>query len=535
MERLLPVIEGGVFSRYLAIRLTHSPDDYIKNNKNVRIFINFNGDNPTGHYKLDLGCSMGFAVAGNLLLLDSWENMINAQLKRKDSSQNSNRSLFRNVRFQDGPLPVNSVAEWNMPECDTFECDYVSSVRPLLSHIDDVVDRTTLSSILLTLQHSGSPGRDQLDCLRRVSHMIFITAMQLRQLLGVYKDAGFRADLFICFFMRVVDMHNEKLFRIRFEDPKELHAIQRRLGFVTYFPCIQPENAEFELDFTIKDERLAMHTILTLWSKEGMRKQTQNIVDFSYIHANGRKDPLPSGVPRSWATLKSIPSEGVFRCRYVCAPEDRSFTFRRALLETLGYWEMPVMDESDVMWRMGLHEAPEDALGFVEFLLSHGKDVCTVYREIDGFGGNGVITLRELEDGYKKMVGKKPSSSLNDWQKRSVKAVFRFLDKSGEGEVSFIEWCVLLNLYDEIKSCISEFVQYCELMYGPDLKDIWDNLDADGSGEIDQEEWDDAVQGIGFFGPSRPIFNFLDKDHGGSISLEELEELSAFLSKPCVA
>jgi Ca2+-binding EF-hand superfamily protein len=324
--------------------------------------------------------------------------------------------------------------------------------------------------------------------------------------------------------MRVVDIHNEKLFRIRFDDQEDVTAIQNRLGFATFFPFIQPEQAKFAFNFANNDERFAAHFIFTLMQKENLG----NVIDFSYTLADGTKDNLTTGIPRFWWALKTIPTQGVFRCEYVCAPDERDFATRKMLLQSFGSWSIPDVEEDDVHWRMGLHEAPADVLEFVEFVVGRSLDFLDVYRKFDGPRGNGQITLREMEEGYKRLLAK-PELSTKD--KEVITAVFRYLDRSGEGEVSIGEWSVLGYLYDEINMCIFEFVQFCERTFGPDLADTWAYLDDDGSGAITAEEWEAAVHGVGFFGPTMPIFNFLDKDDEGTLSLDEFAALEEFASK----
>ena len=45
-------------------------------------FYNFNPENATGHYRLNLGDCMSFAVAQQMLLLDRWETSLLQQLDR---------------------------------------------------------------------------------------------------------------------------------------------------------------------------------------------------------------------------------------------------------------------------------------------------------------------------------------------------------------------------------------------------------------------------------------------------------------------
>merc|ERR1712110_551624 len=96
--------------------------------------------------------------------------------------------------------------------------------------------------------------QSKLDVLHLLSHLMYLTAFQMRAVLGCFKDEAERAEVFVTFFFRVVDIWNSKVFRVRFSDADELRHLQERLGYATFFPFIQPENAQFELDYSYHDQ-----------------------------------------------------------------------------------------------------------------------------------------------------------------------------------------------------------------------------------------------------------------------------------------
>merc|ERR1719353_2078588 len=137
-------------------------------------------------------------------------------------------------------------------------------------------------------------------------------------------------------------MHNEKVFRVRFENQDELALLRHRLGYVLMFPFIQPEQSCFNLNFAHYDERVAAVLLLQLSAKESMH----NLREPSFLKDDGTVDPFVLGVPRSWSTDASkLPPSGLFRCTYNCAPEDRCYDFRKQMMRELGGWPVQVAEK----------------------------------------------------------------------------------------------------------------------------------------------------------------------------------------------
>merc|ERR1719163_987140 len=95
-----------------------------------------------------------------------------------------------------------------LPESDVLEFDYVSTKRPNLD--SRMLDTETFDSVLISLQSTACSEIDQLAALRNVSNLMFISSLQFRQLMGIYKDIVPRTELFILFFFRIADIYNEK-------------------------------------------------------------------------------------------------------------------------------------------------------------------------------------------------------------------------------------------------------------------------------------------------------------------------------------
>lgn len=502
--------------------------------------------NPTGQYKLDLSNCCDFGVAERLLLLDRWEASVDRRLERFDTSARNNRSHLRSERYQGRPLylRVNSVAEWNLPEGGLFEFDYVSNQRPpkackapdassegssgrrqIPEGEVETISIDLWEQALIKLHESKCSAESKVKVLRSISHNFWITCMHMRQLIGFFKNMANRSDVFVVFFLRIVDMYNAKLFSVRFEDRAEILALQERLGYAIFFPFMQPENYVFDLDLFFVDERLCASMLVALSGKEN----PGNIREPVYIKEDGVQDPLPLGVPRSWAEPSKMPKGGRFSGRYVCAPEYRKFDFRKQMSITYGYYPFEDITDDDIQYWTGLTEVPDDVREFLEFLMAiENMTVEKAFKLIDGVGGNGVITLKEWEEGIEEI---KCTKFDGKDKKQRLGEVFRYLDPGGEGSVSLDEWMILNALWKELELSIREFVQFLTLIFGDDLEECWCQIDEDNSGEMDLGEWLQAVEKIGYFGPARIVFNLLDNSDDGAISVEEFMVLEKYKPK----
>merc|ERR1719326_1054611 len=174
-----------------------------------------------------------------------------------------------------------------------------------------------------------------------VSHLVYFTSAQMREMLGAFQSESHRTEVFVLFFLRVVDIWNSKIFCVRFTEEAELVKLRQRLGYVLIFPFMQPENLKINVDLSHFDERLVLNILLKIAVKEGMG----NIRDPVFIDGNGVEDPLPLGVPRSWESWASCPKAGTFSGWYACAPENRKFKDRVALAENYASFKMDVLEE----------------------------------------------------------------------------------------------------------------------------------------------------------------------------------------------
>eukprot|EP00931_Biecheleriopsis_adriatica_P060178 TRINITY_DN36128_c0_g1_i1.p1 TRINITY_DN36128_c0_g1~~TRINITY_DN36128_c0_g1_i1.p1 ORF type:complete len:1545 (-),score=286.62 TRINITY_DN36128_c0_g1_i1:46-4680(-) len=522
MNHLLPCMPGDSSSRFLAMHQFPNMREFCKTYLTMETLLLFNYQNPTGHYKLNLGNSPEHAVAQRLMLLDRWECVVNKRYSRADISQRGNGSSTRNELIGGLPLSLcaNSVAEWSLPECDEFEFDYVTSYRPP-THAKALSDHLW-EYLMVQMYDSRCQAEDKLKVLRQISHNFFITSKHMRQMMGYFAESQHREEAFVMFYVRIVDMQNIKSCRVRFGKAEEVARLRNRLGHTFFFPFFQPENAVFELDLTYHDHRLCGNMIVGL----ALREKASNIRDAIWTKEDGTVDDFPMGVPRSWET--NIPTSGTFCCRYVCSADDRQFNYRKSLAQKNSYFPRDIT-EKDISWWTGLGEVPEDVIELLEYMISRVSSMEEAFHIIDGgepgTTSNDELTLREFEQGLKSMGCHKFDGP--DRQKR-IDAVFRYLDPGGEGSVSKKEWSVLDELWREFDLTIREFTQFLMFAFGPDLEDAWEVLDEDGSGEMDEEEFFQAIKNIGYFGPARVVFALLDGSDDGNISYDEFAVLERY-------
>lgn len=222
----------------------------------------------------------------------------------------------------------------------------------------------------------------------------------------------------------------------------------------------------------------------------------------------------------------SMPKGGTFKAFYNCAPEDMKFDLRKKAAESFGFFDCDGVQSKDVRWITGLTEVPSPVLDLLEFFISRYAHAAQAFDAFDGPGGNGVITMREFDEGLVEM-------NCHIWNNLRDKAklaeCFRYLDPGGEGSVSKEEWGVLEQLWNELHLSLKEFAQFVVMRYGMNLMDAWKAFDIDGQGELTEEEWLAACDNIDYFGPAKSVFAFMDAANNGDISWHEFKTLESFL------
>jgi len=522
ISKLFACLPTAEANRFFCHMMLATLTDILRTEQQMSNILDFNAANPSGKYKLDLDNCSAHAVAERLRLLDRWERIVDGRRGRIDVSQRHNRSHFRNESFQGRSLwpRFPSVADWPLPETSRLEVDYVTTQRP--GPDAECIDEELWAQLMACLMESPCDPENKLKVLRSISHYVWLTCFHVRQLIGCFRNPDHRVDVIVMFFSRVIDMWNEKVFRVRLT-PDEIRHVNERLGYATMFPYLQPENCRLALDMSYPDQRLVCNFLVRLEEKE----KPGNIQEYEMHYVNGEVDRFEMGIPRSWVELDSLPIEGVFHCYYNCAPEDRRFEFRRKNAETASFCTMSIVENS-VSWWASLNEAPVDVLYLLSWLVGKYTNMNKVFRALTGSTDpNKTFNLRQLEDfltqtGCTKFHGPDQHSR--------IAAIFRYLDPGREGSVSKHEFKAMEKLWQEMDLCIREFMFFVCHVFGDDMEELWAALDEDSSGVLTLQEWLRACEHVGYYGPADIVFKFIDSDDDGAIQFQELGVLEAIMT-----
>ena len=90
-------------------------------------------------------------------------------------------------------------------------------------------------------------------------------------------------------------------------------------------------------------------------------------------------------------------------------------------------------------------------------------------------------------------------------------------------QVAYQLWCLSC---EDLKLCIGETMLFCRRLFG-DAASSWAAL-SDGTATMTLEEWQEAWDTLGYFGPVAQVFAFLDKDGSGGCSSTAFEQLSKY-------
>lgn len=502
---------GNQLETYMCRRLIPSSCDYVRMLQKSASLFSFNANNPTGHYRLDLSNPIDYSVAEKLAILDNWETALRSRDGKPDVSQLGNFSHCRNVQYSNCPLP-RSFTEWIPVEFDVLELDYSSSKRPSnetsAPQAVPLADTVFEQLLRAMLQFVVSSSQAKLQALQQLSDKFFLNCSQLRQLVDLFKESGTRQCVFVCFFNRLVDIQNEKLVRARLAR-EEQASLMARLGYVSAFPYIQPEQMHIHLHLKNYDERLLMSLLLKLSIKENL----SNIRDPHLTNSDGSTDAFVLGVPKTWEQMSNVPKQGVFEADYMCKADDRNVKARKDFAEQFGGWNTHAEEISFVGF---LRKVPPDVVSLVSWLLVMTGSLSAAFPFVCP---GDQMSSREFEDGCKRNGFTK---FKGEEEKHRFQSVFRYMDSRTEGKITVKDWTNLKEVEEEICLSVKEVLSFSCRMFG-DPSNAWTVL-SDGRETLSLAEWEEAWDSVGYYGNVTEVFRFL-QDDTASWSADEFAQM----------
>lgn len=388
-----------------------------------------------------------------------------------------------------------------------------------------------MKRVLHSLYASKCTVAAKFAAVRAISQQVFLTCAQLRRILGLFEGPD-KVEIFVSLFARLVDLQNDKLWRAHLAITEAM-AIQERLGKVTTFPFIQPENSRFELNLEFHDERLCASLLKALDLKE---LSGQNLYDCKLVHASGKQDKLQGGLPGNWEEVENVPESGNLEAAYKCAPDDRDFAGRKELALKFGGFKVEAKDKT-MQWWSGLQEAPPDVLELLEFAQGAFASLEAAFDSVAEPADGGEVKLKHFVKGLQALNFRRFSSGPGaeedevDNEVPRMRKVFKYFDTVGEGTLTLSLWLAgLAPFWAESELCIQEFVAFCECTLGG-LSEAWTAIAA-GSDSVLFEE---GAQRIGYFGTLRPVearFGVLDGQRRAVGRTTFLKVLKPYRSMP---
>lgn len=498
MVSLLPGVHRSQLRLFLALTKLPRLREYIKVYKRCERLMVFNAECPTGRYNLNLAQPSDFAVAELLKMLDAWESSVAKAKGLEDRSKYGNWSSVRNCVHQS--ITVRSLTEWILPCSELLFLDFVTWRRPAKDTTTFPAERW--DEMMVQLAQAPLQQEAKVHVLRGLADRIYLSAAQCRQLVAVFGDRTFRLEALTFLLLRLSDPQNMKMIVSRIA-PDEWDELKLRLGTLTLFPYIQPEQYRFVFDTTIPEDRLAACLTVRMNLKESPGR-LGNLRQPRLVLTDKSEFAFDRGVPATWKDLQTIPN-GLLSWQYMAAPEDRSLDMRIENLLRYGGWNTEIQS-SKVIWWADVQAVPEAVSTFLVHVMRHFKhNLRAAFQMIDGPDGNGKLSLREFKDAFGRL----------GWRefKDSEKAVelFRYLDPDRGGSISWEQWQVMDNLLKELQLAILELLQYVDRTFGS-VEVAYEFLDKDGSDSVDLDEWCQAIKSMGYHGPSGVIYKYLCAD-----------------------
>ncbi|CAD7975814.1 unnamed protein product, partial [Amoebophrya sp. A25] len=148
------------------------------------------------------------------------------------------------------------------------------------------------------------------------------------------------------------------------------------------------------------------------------------------------------------------PRRGNLSLLYVCAPEFAETDFRLSMAAIYGNWNVDFSDlkaeAARIEWWMSLEETPSYMQEMAIYLLHQFESLPDSFRYLDKLRVNSV-TMKMCNDRILKL-GVAPQFA------DKIQSCFRFLDRTREGTLSWVEYKVLSDIWSEMFLGLEEFL-----------------------------------------------------------------------------
>jgi len=290
----------------------------------------FNPQNASGNYRLDLADPTDFTVAERILIVDNWEAVVARVRKVVDTSQAGNYHAIRNFHHN-GVFTMFSSAFMLPGDGFTGEglisLDYVAMLRAEPG--DEELSEFHYNRLKAILNKEGTDASDSSVylALKSVSHKLTLSALHVGGILSLIPDKRRRIEAY-CFLFPRCTQQGPPLVDTQFGVLGELDShdipcvfdyqdritITERLGIIHTMDVLtmhrHPYN-RFTLNLQFHDEHSVARYLLIMADLE----PGENMLDTHWSEYSNRT----SGrwfVPSTWT--RSMPWYGIFYLRYVC-------------------------------------------------------------------------------------------------------------------------------------------------------------------------------------------------------------------------
>ncbi|EQC36939.1 hypothetical protein SDRG_05764 [Saprolegnia diclina VS20] len=316
------VVDGRGILSFLLAHLSFQNMNRLLASHGVLV-LQFNPDNPTGRYTLDLANRVHRKLALWFAMLNRAEasrSMRVCPRLRGNTSQRGTFSNFRNEKFNGHAIEITDRFYDKLPTKGTLEFDYVSTTRPedtqeTVVVVDESAVNGMLQRIHAELSSDYVPSHKRLDMKRQVlllQHALagtFVKTAHVRMIMQYFPPTvdGLRLKVVLAAHRYIFDMEN---FDVVYEKllPADRKHMFTALG---YLNTLNPLNVdmEFDLGMTEWDNRVLVRTLVEMISNDPL----------DLIKLDDASIKLGLSI-YSMFTSSSIPTTGRMGLRFISRP-----------------------------------------------------------------------------------------------------------------------------------------------------------------------------------------------------------------------